>query len=640
MNTIPAKNLTVRHTRVLSLSELASGLDEPESVTIRSDAEFRNAPLDFGAFAYSIREKNLPTNPSNMRSIKVDLESFIAHRRHVLMTLFDHIFCKKMSSTTLISFHHKTRNLFNTLDSEGLSDSFLNTETAKGAYRRYSDLLSSQIDSGLIAGTTGSTRQNFFKSMILDCFGEEGKYVIQGVNSIASKRGHHRVPESGEVSVFAERVYTAASVLTKFVLEEQKFPFLLEAKGFRKYIFPFYYSVKAHSPRLPDTVNRDTGELNSIEAIKVQFPNTSHKDVNDCLRRANEHLVKSNSDGRCESRLRMAAIAATAYTLILQLITGISPAELCEVKYDDVVDSENGSVRAEFRSIKRRARGKSTRYVIGNKLGRRILIDYLSLRSWILNGNQCEYLFFRLRRKGSYTSKFGKLHAGFGCNAIDRIRKLFDGEEISYIGASLARKYKSLTLHERKISTKLISSMLNHSAPVNAVSYTETTEEKAGFELQNYWQQIKLYAANLIEQGSASNEAKPISSAAGGCKQFNSPRVLAESASIHPDCVQQFGCLYCENYVFHADAEDLHKLLSLKYVAVEIRTYASDRQFSDNLLRDLCIRIDAIIQRASQLSHHHSELVSEIKKRVFELGHLTDFWEYRLARLEMNGQVI
>lgn len=634
------KKLVVRDIKILSVNELSRDLDFPELITIRSDQEYRIAPLDFGSLAYSIREQKLPTNPSISRSVMVNPESLIIHRRDVLLALFDHIFCQKMSSATLINLFHKTRNLFNALDSMGLADAFLDENQAKKAYEKYTEQLSSKIMQGLLADSTGVTRQNFFKWLISERFGSDTSYIIQGVRSMPSKRGHHRVPNQEEVSRFAETAYAAATVLTKFVLAKQNFPFLLEVRGFRKYIFPFYYSVKGLLPRLPDAVDYDTGLFQSVEDIRGQFPQADNKSIKDVMRRAFDHLTKSNNDERCESRLRMASIAAMAHALLIQLITGMSPSELRDIRFDDTFDSKSGQINVQLRSTKRRAKGMATCYVLGGKVGKRILMDYLRLRAWILNGEQCDYLFFKLKRKGAYISKFGKLDIGFTHSAIERIRKLFDGEEISFIGTSLARKYKSASLHERKVSTKLISSILNHSALTNTVSYTETTDEKANIEFQSYWESIRNHAAVLVDQKANDERASLTSNSVGACKRLNFPEPYVERPSIDPDCIKQFGCLYCKNYVFHADFEDIHKLASLKYVVREIRANASNLMHSDKLLQDLSLRIDEILYRASELSVHHSELVTEATKRVFDLGHLTDFWERRLARLEMNGQVI
>jgi hypothetical protein len=633
-------SLIIREVKVVYPCELGNVDDYPEKVVLKINEIDAVAPLDFGSLAYTERDQRLPMSSASLNVIKVNPDSFVPHRRKVLLALFDEIFCTKLAEDTLRAMYYRCRHLFNMLDSNGYQDAFLNSATARNAYEKYTVWLSIQIACDNLSCSTADQLQRLFKRLINGCFPTEGHFITQGVMSFPSKGGHHRVPSDAEVRSFAKITYSIGLTLTGFVVDGKSFPFLLEAGNFKKFIYPFNSRSVGGSPKLQDFVNRDDGNFESVESVNKRFPNSSSSQNKYLLKCVTQQIQKSNEDLRCTARIRMASVAVSAYTMLLQLITGISPSELIHVKYSDVVDPATNSIATELRSIKNRARGKKTSYSLGGKIGRRILIDYLRIRSWLLDGTHSDFLFIQPARNGAYTSAVGQLDKSFSNGAISRIRKILENEDLPYIGSSLGRKYKSLVLHELKVPSKVTAAILNHKESTNAADYSETTNDRSQAEFQNYWRSVREHASLILDGSNVSGGLQITSNSVGGCKAFNQPCSRFTSAPVAPDCTTQFGCLYCDKYVFHADAEDLHKLLSLKYVINEIRGCASDFQHANSLLQDLMIRIDHVIDRTSDISSRHKELVTQVNHRVFQLGDLTAFWEARLTRLEMAGAII
>ncbi|WP_331351989.1 hypothetical protein [Cellvibrio sp. UBA7671] len=632
--------LVIRNTKSVLPSGLAEVDDFPENVVVKVNDIDRSAPLDFGSFAFTERDAKLPTTRNPLKAIRVNPNSFVAHRRQVLLFIFDHIYCTRLSEASLRKLYFECRTLFNVLDGHGYQDAFRNSACARLAFEKYSVRLAIQLACEAITSYTALTRQNIFKWLLLGCFPQDGHYITHGIASFSSKRGHHKVPEEAEVTRFAQVTYLIGFTVTDFIVENKTFPLHLEVASFKKYIFPFNSACPGQYPKAFDAVNRETGEFESLDTLMQRFPNSPKRITNYYLKRARAQLQKSNEDMRCTARLRLASIAVAAYTLLLQLITGMSPAELRGIKYSDVVEAGTGQVTAELSSIKNRARGKKTYYSLGGKIGRRILLDYLRIRNWLLDGKDCDYLFARLGRTGSYTGSFLKLDRGYSKSAIERIRKFVDDEKLKYIGPSQARKYKSLVFHELKIPNKLTASILNHTEKTNAVNYAETSPERSQIEFHNYWESVRRHAATIIHRNTNNDDSLVTPSGVGGCNSFRNPSTSFERAPLVPDCTTQFGCLYCDHYIFHADFEDLHKLLSLKYVIQEIRKCASSIEHSTKLLQDLMIRIDQVVLGVSEISENHKLIVSQSNHRVFELGDLTAFWEARLRRLELSGVVL
>jgi hypothetical protein len=112
-----------------------------------------------------------------------------------------------------------------------------------------------------------------------------------------------------------------------------------------------------------------------------------------------------------------------------------------------------------------------------------------------------------------------------------------------------------------------------------------------------------------------------------------------EAPPIEPNCRTQYGCLFCENYVCHADQEDAHKLLSLQYVVTAVRHLSASIDHAESLFKEISVRIDLILEEVSKRSEKNERMITTLAARVKELGELTPFWENRLQRYEKMGVV-
>ncbi len=409
----------------------------------------------------------------------------------------------------------------------------------------------------------------------------------------------------------------------------------MKTRNFAQFIFPFRSQERSwRELKLRSIANPITGEFHSLAYFRQKFPELSEAKARALFETAHSTMEKNNLDERSHVRLRIASLALVSHIFLIQLITGISTSELREIKYSDLVDSRSGNLIGELSSVKRRAAGKKTRYPLGSKNGRKILQSYLRLREWVLNGQKSRYAFIQMGRDGSYTKTVKQIDSSFSDSGHERLMAIFENFDVPYIGPSLARKYKSLVFHELNTPNGITSALLNHKISTNAIYYAETTNDRSENELSRYWTSVRAYASRLIESDKTSYESAS-STGAGRCKNFDSPTPALASPSINPDCSKQFGCLYCEQYLFHADKEDLHKLLSLQYVIAEIRQNFADISYSTTVLQDLDVRIAQIIDQAASLSPKLREIVLDMKRRVFERGELTVFWENLLTRLEM-----
>lgn len=231
------------------------------------------------------------------------------------------------------------------------------------------------------------------------------------------------------------------------------------------------------------------------------------------------------------------------------------------------------------------------------------------------------------------------MRADYQSRLYQQLRGRIIDPHIKNVNPTTARKYKSVVLQRLGLTNREAAEALNHTEHVNTNDYSTPSTDEMKEELGAFWNAVKADASMLtIKKAKGGRQEK--STAVGHCDEMNDPRPLKTNTPITPNCKTQYGCLYCEHYICHADEEDIEKLLSLKYVLDAVRGMAEEYQRADNLFRGLCLRVEAVLARIENLYPDLTKRIEEIRKDVFELGLLTPFWELRLSRYEEMGIVL
>ena len=352
------------------------------------------------------------------------------------------------------------------------------------------------------------------------------------------------------------------------------------------------------------------------------------------------NLDEINHDSRSFKRLSYASLALQSYTQLFMMVTGANASDMLNFEYEDEFEYERDLFKNDFKNIKLRASGRKVSYSIGGRYGYRVFKEYLELRDWILNGTECKYLFFIMSKKGFFTDSYNQLNPQDLNRFYVRTKGLFFNKNVKNISSTKIRRYKDLVLNELKQSSEDIADSLNHTVSTGDNAYSTTSPERQKKELSNYWSATRKARELIkIKQPESSDIDKSIT--VGHCDSVGHPVVseINTNVPVQVDCKSQYGCLYCEHYSCHADEEDIHKLLSLAYVVEEIRNYGTDIFHVESLFKDLAIRIGYIIGEIQKKSDVHLRLVNTIKKKVFDLGELTMFWEKRLQQYESMGVI-
>jgi len=620
--------ISARPTQIFSVSQLGEvgEILFPERVRVAIGAA-RKRPLDIGAFAYSVRSNNDGDNGH-----AVDLSSLMPRRKELVRKIIDFIYISAHSSRTTLYNYRQYKKAIDWCDAENRSDTFCNLEKARESYWMYTEHIRGRVLVDKTLGPMGaSALQSGLRELIRIQFPNDWEYIVSGVQALNFPRSIPEPPRDTDVRQYLDLCLRVALQYSDFVLSGKSFPFRFELEAHVVHLFAdTRLSIGPFSRAfVPRAYNVKEGRLSTVEEYLSLSPTATYGGVLSTLTQAQSYQDQCNRDLRCSSRMRLASSAMYAFASLFCLATASNISDFVQFTHKDAESLIESVFKKEFKAIKGRANGQETLYTLGRKSGLILLQKYLRLREWILNGAECHYLFFPV-----LTSEFKPLHVDFMSKFFRRMRGRYVPLDAKGIASGAARKYKNLVLHEFGIAHDAIASSLNNSRATNFKSYSSISVDKQAQEFSSFWAAVRAAKVILEDNGVAS-----LATPSGHCADFQKPQSLIIGTAIAPNCESQFGCLFCEHYLCHADEEDVHKLLSLQYVTEAVRRFAPDFPHGERLFQSLSVRLRVVISAIEAKSDRLSILVSDIRNKVYTLGVLTPFWEKRLSRYEKLGLV-
>ncbi|KAA1222383.1 hypothetical protein F0Q18_18415 [Vibrio cholerae] len=125
--------------------------------------------------------------------------------------------------------------------------------------------------------------------------------------------------------------------------------------------------------------------------------------------------------------------------------------------------------------------------------------------------------------------------------------------------------------------------------------------------------------------------AKAKSTPVGQCIG-SSPAAIGDTP-IEPDCRTLEGCLFCKNYKVHPDIEDVHKLISFKYLLKESLILAhSEKHFNEKVLPVLD-RVEQVLDVIKSNFNGNIGQLDNIERNVFDREILSEYWQMKLDTL-------
>lgn len=626
--------LTHRETHVISTAQLSQEFLRPESIRIQLDKTVRVAPLDIGCLAYTVWARN--SDREDERCNLVDELSFVEERRELLWSIFFEL-STTLSHRTILHNVYSFEAAIRWCDENGHSNFCHDEISAVLAYQGYTQYLNDRIARKEVVPVSANNFQRAMSKLIGYRFPLEHLAIIRSAIPIRSQRGNSKAPREQNVVVYLKTCLTLARRISEFVIKGEEYPFVLSLGELEVVHFPSNRGtltpLKKQDVRSYNISERRISTVGEyVERALESGVRINAYQAQEDLASAHRTLSSANSDLRCHWRIRLASLAMQAYTNILLILLGATASELIQFDYEEGLELQKSLVKKELSAIKFRAKGLKTRYALGRE-GVHLLKEYLVLRAWILDGQKFDKLFFMVSVNGKGAGVIRPLPLLFSQLFYKRISGVYLDPVYPNISSRMIRKYKSLVLHSLGISPATVADVLNHAINTNVNDYSDSPIEQQEDEFGIYWQSVRRAAERAIEVRDSGGTAI----ASGHCDAFLRPAPESDATALQPNCRTQYGCLYCKHYSCHADQEDIHKLLSLQYVANSVRASTSDLAHAEALYKDLCVRIDYIIDEISKRSPESAEVVSLIKYKVDQLGVLTVFWESWMQRYEKVG---
>lgn len=598
-------------------------------------------PVDIGSLVYSLRIKN--ENQKDMRGTPVVISSFVESRRELVVRLLESFI--GLRDASVLQFFKNAELFIDWVDAKSHKESFFSETYAQQAYRDYTAYLNHQIAHDIWKPTTASQFQAGAARLIELCFPDSYHHVLSGAVKIIPDKGSAAASEI-HVELYRDVCLAIALQCGDFVLANKLYPCVVSIRNYEVVVFPSFHGAVGPFKEAPLSYNAAERRIATVEEyISACIGRGGKPGVRSSialdLAKTQVYLDSSNENNRHWHRLHVAYLAARAYTCLFLLITGATPTELAQFKYEDAQEVEKSPLKKELSAVKFRAGGKSTTYNVGRTTGLPLLKEYLKLRKWILNGVTHESLFFSfpdITQRKNFPTNFAEVSVTQTVTKFyNSISGVFLDPNVPIISARKMRKHKSNGMHYARISPSTIAASLNHTVSVNLSTYAHASPEQQDTEFGQFWQSMR-HAAHVIRERSRDRSDGTIGTAAGHCNGFNHPTPVAGVETlVELNCRTQYGCLYCEHYICHSDEEDLHKLLSLQYVINSVRKTVPDVAHAEALYKHLSIRIEFLIEALCDRSDSTRRMVEAVKIKVFEYGEITAFWESRLSRYERLG---
>jgi site-specific recombinase XerD len=624
-NTSP--ELSLRQTITLKSTELSCDITHPEKLLVVVVGGNKISPYDIGSWCYKEREQAKPNKKTN-GDVPVLESSFVEARRELIWSLLDMIIIKNLRPRTILSLFNDVKLFMAWIDDNGHDITTLSDSVMTNITLVYTDYLLDRIHTGSIKLRAANKRQYTMLEVIRHIHKDLYRDLLGVVQLIQCVRNPIVPPRE---SLCAEYVKISHSIINSYemaLMKNYDYPLFFECDEFKSYVYPFQQIIK--SPHNSKKLSAYYDFLNGKKMSVVKQDNIplwqSRKESNHQA----AMIKKANNGERSRPRIELEYLVLNAYYLLFAMITGANTSEISSFKVSDV---DKSNIKKELTAIKYRAKGKLVSYTLGID-GMKLLSKYMKFRKLCLHGQEFEYLFFDVSFNNMVPRQS---NPSLLTEYRLKLKGVYLRDDIEPISASAIRKSKNANLKAAGAPTALAATLLNHTPETNIKSYSHVSVEKQEEEFSNYWTAVSLAAKKIrVLDDLDPLHTELIPTASGHCDKPMNPMPAFENPPIEPDCGTQYGCLYCEHYICHADEEDIHKLLSLRFVLQEIQTLATDIYHVSDLFRDLEVRIEAIMDHISSKSIALKNLVSQQRKRVFELGILTSFWENRLDRFEAN----
>lgn len=511
---------------------------------------------------------------------------------------------QRYSHASIKHFFKVIRNVIKELYSRYGAFELQERSQALGIYKDYTQYLimdrATKLKNSITDLGQYNRKQHVFAEILSRSLEIDIKEVKNSYIEIASKHKEHNIP-----------------------VEEYKFQNFFEIN---KTIFLIFSDFLINKKTLPIHLRN---EKNNIDVSFYEVFN-------------NKKIEQSNVDKLNQNNAKIANFAITAFINCFVSASALNTSQIYSLKVSDVKDLHSSTKGMRIITTKPRAGYKTIELSLPLKF-RKLLLDYLNLREWIIknynfddNTDESENLLFigLNNTKAIYKDNF---IISYSENQHNIFRTWFIKHfyEIEWIPLSKLRSTIANIYHNESKNLNIVAKKLGNTPQIVANSYTEATESQVLDEMTNTFQSIATSAPIISNNASTINLNIPdtLNTDMGHCFS-KAPKLHSIYQDIDldtPNCSNPISCLFCENYVIHTDKEDIHKLLSAK----KVFEMANSSQSSENIflvIQKINDVLDSILDNDPK-----NEQTIILSSKLISTGKLSPFFEIMLNTLTDLG---
>jgi len=574
--------------------------------------------------------------------IKVDEKSYDNKRSHILegilLSLYSMIEKDLTADHVYINIRHQIQ-FINFLSSKAIPFP-KNIQEAKKVFTVYKRYLQNLVITVEIKNNMAHYLHR--ASYLLLCYLFEDKAnEIGGIKIIKYKNTSATAfdgirKSKGEIEYTFIFYYNFFDQIADFVLEGKEYPYNIKLpKGNAVLtpragcdIVPSYMPISKNAFKC---INYQEGRIKTKEERLcefIDFPGNNKKYIiNHGCEKLLERLALVNTDSTHDLRLALGNKAMKAFFTVLLAITGINDSILGKILWenDDFTTTKESQ---DFVGIKPRANNKKVLFEIRkNFIGS--FKFFLKLRRFVLNGRNCNFLFFNLYCTEIHITT-AQLNGRYAYSNWKTLFKRMD-DELPNAFSQDFRKDKTLEFLGKGAKYAIAGLQNSYDTMIN--HYNGQSGESMAKEMHN--------AITFLNEGIVTLEKSVDEEAVllGECEsKEQKPIQDDQTTEVEADCNDLKTCIFCIYFRTHPNENDIRKLYSLEFIIKEISLpRAKSHEDYELSMKPWLKRIDQLLKQMLLIDPGCKSIMDKVEQEVYKEQLLTPYWGHLLEDFEILG---
>ena len=486
-------------------------------------------------------------------------------------------------------------------------------------FYHYTYFLKNKMRLGQYSQGEAHTKHASAYKLLYTIFNDKENNLLSAVTLIPNSRNSKYEKSSDEDKKYHYNFYyNFFHQVTDFLLNNHPYPLKLNLSNTEIWCLPSMRLFFDKNQDFPMAFNPENGQVRSIESFQEIY-NIDNTNIIKAKIRVFKNTIDKANLLKSKKRMELASHALKAFYILFLTNTGMNDSTAATLAWDE--DYTIDSAQQKFRNIKYRAGNKIVEFQIQAKFINDFK-KYLQLRDYLLDGYSLEYLFFIDSKNNARTTNslkrgiYSSYINSFFINNLDAELPNISSRQLRVNKAHQVIKQDGIIAASQVLQSS-VSTIIN--------SYLGESKESTGEQLTDYF--------NKLNQNLFSISCDDIPTSIGKCNAPDNPKIQYQNNT----CQKSENCLFCEHFRTYADAEDLQKLYSLKYLINECKYIAKDKQHFDSVYGAVYQRIKSIESYIIQTKQQSEESLKRFELDVFEHENLHPYWEHKLSMLISIG---